>query len=153
MLRRRALTMVLVCACGARSEIAGDGLDGGTTSDATALDVATKSDAPFGGKDGGTTAADAGCAAVSVSIGCAGPNGGDCDAYGCKFDVQVQCGGQDIRVGGSCAPSDGGSQGAYHGVCDENGKQTSTFDVPTTTCDCKDAVTLMKVVEEKCAHQ
>ena len=156
-MRRAILTTLLVCACGARSEIAGSGEE---FLDATSFDGSSKSDAPFGsdspfgGKDGGTTGLDAGaCADVAVAVGCAGPKNGDCDAYGCKFNVEATCGGVDFRVGGSCTPSDGGSQGFYQGVCDENGKQTSTFNVPTTTCDCKDASALITEVQEKCQHQ
>ena len=148
--------MIGLCACGARSEIAGSGvdefLDASSTSDATFGNDGSPFHVDGGGKDGGTSTPDA-CADVAVAIGCAGPKGGDCDAYGCKFNVEAQCGGQDFRVGGSCTPSDGGSQGLYQGVCDENGKQTSTFMVPTTTCDCKDASALITEVQEKCAHQ
>jgi hypothetical protein len=154
---RRAFLLVVVCACGARSEIAGsDVLDGSMLFDATStLDGSKKGDgSPFGGDDADTGGLDAAsCADVAVAVGCAGPNPGNCDAYGCKFNVEAQCGGEDFRVGGSCTPADGGSPGMYQGVCDENGKQTSTFNVPTTTCDCKDASALITEVQEKCAHQ
>jgi hypothetical protein len=152
---RRAVLAVFLCACGTRSEIAGGG--GGDFLDASTpfFDGSKTGDgSPFGGKDGGTNALDAAsCADVAVTVGCAGPNGGNCDGYGCKFNVEATCGGEDFRVGGSCTPTDGGSQGFYQGVCDENGKQTSTFNVPTTTCDCKDASALITEVQEKCAHQ
>jgi hypothetical protein len=114
-------------------------------------DGAKTDGSPFGG-DAGTNDASS-CADVAVAVGCAGPNGGNCDAYGCKFNVEGQCGAEDFRVGGACTPADGGSPGVIQGVCDENGKQTSTFDVPTTTCDCKDASALITEVQELCAHQ
>ena len=148
---------MLLCACAARSEIAGGegSLDGSSPFDATSFDASTKNDgSPFGGGDGGTNGLDASaCADVAVTVACAGPPPGNCDAWGCKFNVEATCGGEDFRVGGACQPPDGGTQGFYQGVCDENGKQTSTFDVPTTTCDCKDAAALITVVQEKCQHQ
>lgn len=159
---RRAALCVVLCACAARSEIAGglgddEFLDGSSSFDSTAkIDGSKAGDgSPFqidGGKDGGTISADA-CADAALGIGCAGPNNGDCDAYGCKFNLETNCGGNDFRVGGACEPSDGGFQGFYEGVCQVNGKTTSTFDVPTTTCDCKDASTFITLIQEKCQQQ
>jgi hypothetical protein len=158
-MRRAVFGVMFVCACAARSEIAGglgddDSLDGASSSDATLkLDGSKSGDgSPFGGKDGGTIFADA-CADAALAIGCAGPNKGDCDAYGCKFNLESNCGGADFRVGGACEPSDGASQGFYEGVCQVNGQTTSTFDVPTTTCDCKDASTFITLIQEKCEQQ
>jgi hypothetical protein len=151
---RRALVTLWLCACGARSEITGMGVPlDGSSFDATTSDVGVQGDgAPFGGKDGGGggDSFDA-CADVTVGIGCAGPNKGDCDKYGCKFQVEWTCIGGERRIGGSCGYGDAGAE--YQGVCVEDGKTTSTFDVPAATCDCTDASALITVVEEKCQHQ
>jgi hypothetical protein len=160
-MRRAVLGVLFVWACAARSEIAGDlgggddSLDGSSSFDSTTtkLDGSKTGDgSPFGSKDGGTTGSDA-CADAALGIGCAGPNGGNCDAYGCKFNLESNCGGNDFRVGGACEPTDGSFQGFYEGVCQVNGKTVSTFDVPTTTCDCKDASTFITLVQEKCEQQ
>lgn len=155
-MRRVALLLGLVCACAARSEIAGGGDDLFDASSpigdgASGTDAKNGDGSPFPGKDGGANGLDAACD-VAVAVGCAGPKG-DCDAYGCKFNVETTCGGNDFRVGGACQPADGGNPGFIEGVCDENGKQTSTFEVPTTTCDCKDASALVTLAQEKCTHQ
>ena len=156
-MKRVMLVVVLVCACGARSEIAGSDLFGDGS--VSFLDATTKqdgsggNDASFGGNDGSTTQHDSGCPGPTLATGCAGPPPGDCAAWGCKFDLESDCNGNTFRVGGACQPTDGGTPGFYEGVCQENGKTTSTFDVPTTTCDCKDASAFLTLVQEKCQHQ
>lgn len=156
-MKRAVFVALFVCACGARSEIAGSDLfDGSSSFDATSsLDgsVFGKDGSPFGGKDGGTNGLDgAACPDVGVAIGCAGPNKGDCAKYGCKFQVLMDCDGTEHRVGGACDYTDAGGA-EYQGVCEDNGQTTSTFDVPAATCDCMDASTLLTIVEEKCQHQ
>jgi len=41
----------------------------------------------------------------------------------------------------------------YEGECDENGSQTSTFVVSTTTCDCEEPQALVSLVQGVCAQQ
>lgn len=147
--------LLVLAACGARSQIAGGG-EGSPFGDAGAdvfghLDGAAQVDGS--GKGGGADAAGA-CIVSVVSVGCAGPNGGDCGQYGCKFDVEWKCGDTTYRAGGACAPPGvGPTGGTYQGVCDENGSKTSSFDVTTTTCDCKDEHALATLVQGLCTHQ
>ena len=154
-MRRAYVFAVWLCACGARSEITGTGVSFDASFDGTTSDVFVQGDgSPFGGKDaGGSDASDSfdACADVSVGIGCAGPNKGDCAKYGCKFQVEWTCIGGERRIGGDCDYTDAGAE--YQGVCEENGKTTSTFEVPVATCDCTDASALITVVQEKCQHQ
>ena len=138
----------LVVACGARSGIAG-GAAGFL--DATA-DVGASDAGPMVDGSVHDAAIDAGaCTVTTVKAICAGPNGGDCDKYGCKFNVEWTCGDVKFRAGGACEPPDAG--GFYQGVCDENGGQTSTFDITTTTCDCKESDALATLVQGLCTHQ
>ncbi len=73
----------------------------------------------------------------------------------CKYDINWTCGDIKKRIGGACDPADSSSTsaGTYEGVCDENGQQTSTFNVPTITCDCTDASALLTIVQGQCTHQ
>lgn len=143
-----------VAACGARSEISGNGspfgdasIDVGVANDGgTAKDGSTP--------DGSTAGADAAaCITTTTNAACAG-NPPDCDQFGCKFDVEWACGDDTFRTGGACTPPGSGpNTGEYQGVCDENGKQTSSFVVSTTTCDCKDTAALVTVAQALCTHQ
>ena len=153
---QRLWAVALVCAaCGARSEIAGSGGElADASTDANAGVDGGGHDAS-GGADASALDAQA-CTPAQITIGCAGPNGGDCDQYGCKFDVQWTCGDTAFRAGGGCAPPDAGfhsGNGLYEGVCDMNGSQTSTFTVDTTTCDCKKEQSIVTLVEGLCTHQ
>lgn len=148
--------MLLISACGTRSEIGGGLFDGSFGFDATTSDVVIHADgSPSGGPDAGADVALEACTPISVGVACAGPGPGDCKDYGCKFNVEWQCGTTKWRVGGGCAPPDaaGPLSGTYEGVCEQNGQQTSSFQTPTTTCDCQDASALVTVLEEKCTQQ
>ena len=151
---QRAWAPLLLCAaCGARSEIAGRGGELGDASagqslDASGADVSSGAD---GASDAGA------CTVTQIDIGCAGPpSSPDCDKYGCKFGVEWTCGATSFSVGGGCMPADAGFQsgnGVIEGTCREDGSQTSTFTVDTTTCDCKKDQSIVTLVEGLCTHQ
>ena len=140
---------MVLCACGARSEIAG--------SDDDLFDASVPiSEASVGfdaTKDGSTIADDAGvdvasCTASDVNVACANNCGN------CKFIVEWTCGDTSFRIAGYCDPTSlFPDAGFLEGVCDQDGKQVSTFKEPATTCDCTDASTLLPIVQEKCQHQ
>ena len=153
-MQRLWLLLLLCVACGARSEIAGSGgeLDDASATqslDASGFDVSSTGD---GASDG-----DASCTPAQIDIGCAGPpTSPDCEKYGCKFGVEWKCGDKSFTVGGSCTPPDAGSpssDGIVQGACREDGSQTSTFTVDTTTCDCKKDQSIVTLVEGLCTHQ
>ena len=111
-----------------------------SASDATASDHDTRP-----GLDGSVDA----CTPLTTAIGCGGQS-----CQSCKFDFEWTCGDVKYRIGGGCDPPDVGPVGGfYEGVCDQNGAQTSTFDIATTTCDCKDAAALLTIVQSVCTHQ
>jgi hypothetical protein len=145
------LTFLLGAGCAARSEIAGGSFGGADGS----VDATSHGDAGGSGVDGaapdGDGAADAAvaCTPSSIKVGCGG-----LDCSSCKFDIEWTCGGAKYRVGGECTPPDAGPAGGfYEGVCDQNGAQSSTFQVSTKTCDCKDQAALVTLVEGFCTHQ
>jgi hypothetical protein len=142
----------MIAACGARSEISGSNESSdasGLVYDAGLVDVAIQGDGA-GGIDAGTVDA---CTPTVTQVACGGPKNSDCPT--CKFDFEWMCGDVKHRIGGECTPAEAGvpSAGAYEGACDENGQQTSTFNVPTVTCDCTDASALLTIVQAQCTHQ
>lgn len=149
-------TCVACLACGARSEIAGTGDELGDASIDGNAGIDGAGHEPNGGGDASVFDAEA-CTPAQINIGCAGPpNSPDCEKYGCKFGVEWTCGDTTFSVGGACMPPDAGfasGNGVIEGACRENGSQTSTFTVDTTTCDCKKEQSIVTLVEGLCTHQ
>jgi hypothetical protein len=148
---RRTLLALVLCACGARSEIAGSGDDlfdsSVPISDGSFGFDATKDGSTIA--DGGAGADVVTCTAATNQIACGSP-----PCLNCKFEIEWTCGNTKYRIGGYCDPTSlFPDAGFLEGVCAQDGKQTSTFKEPATTCDCADASALLTVVQEKCQHQ
>jgi hypothetical protein len=156
-MRQGCWGVLVVCACGARSQIAGSDDEFDASFDAASADVVIHADgSPSGDSgDGGTDTSFDACIPVTVATQCAGPQPDECADYGCKFDIEWSCGDTKYRVGGACGPAtnSGWDSAVFEGVCDENGKQTSSFNTPASSCPCDDASALVTIAREKCTHQ
>src|SRR5450631_763825 len=137
---RRTMFVVVMCGCGARSMLDGSDLFSSDAAiDQAAFDAIPSDGFVFGGQDAapGADGNVDGCTPAVIAIGCGGSQQ---NCLSCKFDIEWTCGDVKHRIGGACDPPDVGVLGGlYDGVCDQNGAQTNTFDIATTTCDCKDA--------------
>lgn len=138
--------LAIVCACGARSEIAGTfGDDDQSNDGAVTFDGTTHDSSSFD-----STATDSGvpCTTPTSAIGF-----GNLDGASCKFDFEWTCGDTKNSLRGGCDPP-GGKNGGLEVVCDINGQPNAPLiDEADASCDCTDANALLAQAEGVCTKQ